>query len=192
MAAAAIGTIGAVEKADADFIPPYSLNPPPNGTYTGVAANGVFGNWTSSGANADDFLTTNGPASLTLHLQNLIIGSGPETLNFTVPIVFSGTLTFDWNYTEFLFASNASEFGYTVNGTFTSLATSPTQTGMATLTVATGDIFGFRLIATYGGSQTTVISNFSAPIPEPSISMLAITGAVGLMVLRAVRLRRRS
>ncbi len=184
-AAAVLGTIGAVETADADFIPPYALNPPPNGTYTGASANGVFGNWTSSltFVPTSDSLVTNQPTSVTLNIQNITFPIATDNFDLTAPAAGSGTVSFDWALT------GSVTFGYLVNGSFTLIATGP-QSSSSSFAVAAGDVFGFRLIANYGGDGGVTISNFAAPIPEPSISMLAVTGAVGLLALRALRRRR--
>ncbi|MEP6602764.1 MAG: hypothetical protein ABJB69_02335 [Spartobacteria bacterium] len=192
LAAAALGTVSAVKTADADFIPPYALNPPPNATYSGAAANGVFGNWTSSltFVPSSDSLVTNQPTSVSLNIQNFTFPATTDNFDLVTTAAGSGTVSFDWSLSGTGFGPLT--FGYLVNGSFTQLGqvTSTGQSSSSSFAVSAGDTFGFRLIANYGGSGGVTISNFAAPIPEPSITMLAVTGAVGLLALRAVRRRR--
>jgi hypothetical protein len=191
----AAATIGAATTAEADFIPPYSLNPPPNGTYTGAPAIGTFGAWTSTlaGTHATPTTnTTNAPVSLTLRSADDTAANDAHTANFDLmtTVQGSGILSFNWNFTEQgLFT--AAQFGYTENGVFTSLATA-NSSGTATVPVSAGDVFGFRIVTNYASTGNVTISNFSAPIPEPTIVALIVTGAVGLIVLREARRRARA
>jgi hypothetical protein len=194
VAAAALGGIAAVENADADFIPPYALNPPPNGPYTGTNAVGTFGNWTSTltfTTNASPTLTTNQPTSVALALQNFALPSTTDNFDLRATVAGTGTVSFSWSFTDSDFLPNNSSFGYTINGVFTQLAANTTQSGNATTpALSAGDIFGFRLATNYGGNSSVTITNFAAPIPEPSVTMLVASGAVGLLAMRAVRRRK--
>jgi hypothetical protein len=188
LAAASVGSIALAAKANANFTAPYALNPPANGTYTGASAAGAFGNWTSSLSIVPfrDSLITNQPTSVTLNIQNLGFGS---TSNFSLVTTApaTGLVSFNWSLTSSGFA--ALNLGYLLNGNFTQVGNS-TQNSSSSFAVNTGDTFGFRLVANYGTNGGVTISNFAAPVPEPSITILVASGAVGLLALRAMRRRR--
>ncbi|TRU81693.1 MAG: PEP-CTERM sorting domain-containing protein [Microcystis novacekii Mn_MB_F_20050700_S1] len=145
-------------------------------------------NWTLTNSNADGFVDTTGaPASISLTGGDN--GSGDfGTTDYTTTAAAAGTVTFDWNY-----SSNDSPgfdgFGYLLNGSFSFLANSSGQSGTSTFNVLAGDSFGFRIFTgdnTFGRGSVT-ISNFSAPIPEPSavLSLLVLGGlGTGLKYLK--------
>jgi hypothetical protein len=190
-AAATVGSIAVGENAKADFLPPYALNPPANGTYTGTNAAGVFGNWTSTLTFAPNFgsdaLITNQPSTVEFDINNINGSGSMDIWNLTATAAASGTVSFDWNFTRTSFQGLT--FGYTINGGFSSLATS-TSTGSTSFSVNTGDTFGFRMFANYQGNGSVVISNFTAPVPEPSVEALVGGGAIGLLAMRAMRRRK--
>jgi hypothetical protein len=184
-------SLGMATTASADFSAPYQLTPPAPGNYAIPTSNTTFGAWTgvSTITNFASANTSSAPSSLSLSLSNATVGSGNEQLNFTTSIQGSGPLSFNWSFTTNGLAPT--QFGYTVNGIFTSLA-SANSNGLANISVNAGDIFGFRLFANYNGSAGVTISNFAAPVPEPSIAALIVTGVIGLMALRELRRRRRA
>ncbi len=84
--------------------------------------------------------------------------------DFTVAVTADETVSFDWDYSTDDGAA-FDQFGYLVNGVYTQLTDSAggnTQSGNATVTLVTGDVFGFRSSSEDGlfGASTTVISNF--------------------------------
>jgi hypothetical protein len=197
--AVAATAVTLAQEAAADFSGPYTLNPPPNNTYTGAAALGTFGQWASSLTFTDpsviDQLVTNAPTSVQLALNNVkLTPTAIDTFDLTTTVAATGALSFDWNFQDLSngVLSTAISFGYTLNGAFVQLATTTSQTGTTVVPVTAADTFGFRLVANYGGNGTVTITNFAAAVPEPAISFLVASGAVGLLVLRATRCRRKS
>jgi hypothetical protein len=145
-------------------------------------------NWTFTNSNADGFVNTGGaPASISLTGGDN--GSGdPGTTDYTTTAAAAGTVTFDWNY------SSSDDpgwdgFGYLLNGSFSFLADSSGQNGTSTFNVLAGDSFGFRIFTDDNrlGPGSVTISNFSAPVPEPStvLSLLVLGGlGAGLKYLK--------
>ncbi|MCW8981818.1 MAG: DUF2341 domain-containing protein, partial [Altibacter sp.] len=99
----------------------------------------------------------------------MVIGSnnasGTEGLtDFVVTVTAAETVSFDWDYTSNDIPGFDS-FGYIVNGTYTQL-TDPAlgnQSGSATVTLAPGDIFGFRSQTDDNdfGNNETAVTNFT-------------------------------
>jgi hypothetical protein len=187
--AAAIGTIAAAETADADFTSPYALTPPPNGTYSNPSNGTTFGAWTANSLSTINSTvdTNNAPASLTLSMVR--IAGSPAYLDFSTTSFGSGLVSFDWGAN---LSNNGGVFAsFVLNGTRTDLATTGgSSSGSFSIAVVAADVFGFRLGVNYQGSGAMTISNFAAPVPEPSLTILITSGAVGLLVLRATRRRR--
>jgi hypothetical protein len=166
---------------------------------SGASAATVFGfqdaydpiNWTFTNSNADGFVNTGGaPASISLTGGDN--GSGfSGTTNYTTTAAAAGTVTFDWDYSTDdgpLF----DPFGYLLNGSFIQVTNNGggvVQNGTSTFNVLAGDSFGFRIFTTDNifGRASVTISNFSAPIPEPStvLSLLVLGGlGTGLKYLK--------
>jgi hypothetical protein len=194
LAAAAIGSVAGAQKAGADFSGPYTLNPPANGTYTQANAAGTFGNWTSTlgltTSPSSDAIVTNAPVSVQLQLGNSQVPFVTDNFDLTTTIQGGGTVSFNWNFVAGGGAPAGSGFGYLLNGAFTSLATGTSAASFSSVPVNAGDVFGFRLSANYNANDNVTITNFSAPVPEPSIVMLVASGAFALVALREVRRRR--
>jgi hypothetical protein len=189
-AAAAAGAASVASTSNADFSSPYQLTPPPASTYTGANVDQTFGAWTGAATATSNVTvnTSNAPSSLFLGFGNPFSGIF-ERLDFTAPVAGTGLLSFNWSFTQT--GPGSEEFGYTVNGVFTSLAVANSASATS-IAVNAGDVFGFRLLANYDGNSSVTISNFSAPVPEPSVAVLVVAGALGLMALRELRRRRQN
>ena len=177
---------------------------------SGASAATVFGfqgpydpiNWTFANSNADGSVNTSGaPASISLTGGDN--GSEvPGTTDYTTTAAAAGTVTFNWNYSTAdalvdSFCSNlpnnfCDPFIVLVNGVQT-IPLNPsggtTQSGTSTFNVLAGDSFGFRIATAdnFFGPGSVTISNFSAPIPEPStvLSLLVLGGlGTGLKYLK--------
>jgi hypothetical protein len=149
-------------------------------------------NWTLTNSNADGFVDTTGaPASISLTGGNN--GSNASgTTNYTTTAAAAGTVTFNWNYSTTDDDVAFDPFGYLLNGSFTKVTddgVGVVQNGTSTFNVLAGDSFGFRIFNydNAGGRGSVTISNFSAPIPEPStvLSLLVLGGlGAGLKYLK--------
>lgn len=143
-------------------------------------------NWTFANSNADGSVNTSGaPASISLTGgDNDSASSG--TTNYTTTAAAAGTVTFNWNYsTNDIDGPFFDPFGYLLNGSFIQVTDDGggvVQNGTSTFNVLAGDSFGFRIFTrdnTLGRASVT-ISNFSAPIPEPStVLSLLVLGGLG-------------
>jgi hypothetical protein len=150
-------------------------------------------NWTFANSNADGFVDTTGaPASISLTGGD----DGSDdfgTTDYTTTAAAAGTVTFDWNYsTADGDGPSFDPFGYLLNGSFTQVTDDGggvVQNGTSTFNVLAGDSFGFRIftVDNIAGRGSVTISNFSAPIPEPStvLSLLVLGGlGAGLKYLK--------
>ena len=192
-AAAALGTVTALQKADADFTSPYELNPPANGTYNDSGSGTTFGAWTETDQNvsATTVDTNSAPASLSLSMSGSAFGFIQQFLDFSTSAAGTGMVSFDWSANLNPNAAGSAFAAFVLNGSETDLTTSPgTSNSTFSVAVTMGDTFGFRVGVSYAGSAAMTITNFSAPIPEPSVMMLIASGAVGLIALRIMRRRR--
>lgn len=109
-------------------------------------------------------------------------------VDFTIAAAASGLVSFNWNYATNDVSSAFDSFGYILGGSYFDLS-SPTvrtsQSGTGQFSVASGDIFGFRMNSSDGccGSATANISSFSGPagaVPEPETYAMMGIGSLAL------------
>jgi hypothetical protein len=159
------------------------------------------GNWsfTSDLALGDGSVDLAGaPASVTLIGNNsgdLSSYFGNVNTDYTIMALAAGPVSFDWTF--FSQREHSPDgFGYLLNGSFTQLADqSSLGSGYSQFNVLAGDVFGFRAFTLDNsvGAGYATISNFSAPISDPT----PVPGPLPLLSAGAAfscsrRLRRRS
>lgn len=190
------------EKANAAFSGPYDLLPFPPNTFGGfhpVNAFGetaAFGDWefTSSGNGAfqQAFVFASPPDSLTLQTGAPL---GVNTSNFlSMQIVHTaveaGFLSFDYDLS---IGNHFTDAGYyLVNGMTVLLP--PGSASINGVWLDQGDVFGFGVNAGEAvimqgipSFSTLTITAFSAPVPEPSVWILAIGGVICWRGLRSFK-----
>lgn len=179
-------------QLNADFIPPYGVphgilqpfNLPavtPVGTWT-LQESGTPPNYTGSLIQTD-------PSAVVFNTGvSFERGFGVSLdLQFTHPILATGTVSFDYSLSLRATgpAGDWNFAGYLLDGVLTKL---PTGTGLISVPVNVGDVFGFEAFASVNcilceppfntaGETTFTITNFSAPVPEPATTTLLICGA---------------
>lgn len=159
-------------------------------------------NWTQS-LNGGSINLTGAPSSIILTSSDDNSGN-PNDTDFTIAVLGSGLVSFDWSYTTSDFDSSYDPFGWLLNGIFTQVTNNAgptTQAGSVSFLVALGDTFGFRAHTTDSilGSSVTEISNFSAPtdvtapnpigVPEPESMALLGIGLAGFGLSRKRKTR---
>lgn len=146
-------------------------------------------NWTQSleGGVID---LSNAPYSITLFSKDFGIFRTVDT-DFTIVSRKNSFVSFAWNYeTLDSYGPLLDPFGWLLNGVFTQLTDdngSDLQSGVLSLSVVTGDEFGFRAQSADSrlGSGITTISNFSvSPVSEPSSVVLLALGLLSLGLVR--------
>ena len=153
------------------------------------------GNWTQTIGGDGSIDTSGAPASIILRGADDDSGNDVNT-DFTIAAPTAGTVSFDWNYSTLDTISEFDPFGYLLNGAFTQLTNNGgglTQSGSASFSVLSGDVFGFRqnTIDSCCGKASTTISNFNGPTAPASVpGPLPILG-VGAAFAYGRRLRRR-
>ena len=186
------GAAAAPVSALADFSGPYSVNPPANGTYLNTSANGAFGNWTGAWSNPSSggvsLNTSTAPSLIGISLNDSAFNT-TGTYSFLVTAAATGLVSFDFSGSNFngsvLFEDTTTSFSSALNGV-----------NLFSTNVSAGDTFGFKLTATYFGSASLTVSNFSGPVPTTngvpeqgsSLALFAL-GFVGLMAYRATARR---
>jgi hypothetical protein len=138
-------------------------------------------NWTITQTNSNGSVNTAGaPASIALVSSNGLSGAG--TMDYSIAIPCTGTVSFNWNYTT----TDGAQYDYPryrINGGApvifpgysTGLGLTP-QSGTLSLPLNAGDVLGLQAYSTdnFAGACTITISNFSAPA---SINAVAGTTA---------------
>jgi hypothetical protein len=131
-------------------------------------------NWTLSTNNGNGTVNTSGaPSSISIVSANN--GSGSTSTDYTIPIpVGVQNLSFAWDFsTVDVDGPSFDPFGYLINGSYIQLTDSfgnNSQSGVKSVNVTLGDVFGFRALATDSvlGASTTQIFNFTdSPNPQP-------------------------
>ncbi|MDN5203251.1 T9SS type A sorting domain-containing protein [Fulvivirgaceae bacterium BMA10] len=122
-------------------------------------------NWTFSTENADGSIDLS-------QIPNAIVITGGNDENegntdYTIPITQDGDIKFSWTYfSTDVDGASYDPGGYVLNGVFTPLVDTggpPNQNGTASITVANGDTFGFRVYTEDGvlGPGILTIENFT-------------------------------
>ncbi|MGZ4982687.1 MAG: hypothetical protein ACXV9Q_01180 [Chthoniobacterales bacterium] len=185
------GAAAAPVSALADFSGPYSVNPPGNGSYNNATANGAFGNWTGAwnGLGTVNLNTSSAPSQIVMGITNSAQFNSTETYSFLVTAAAAGLVSFN-------FSANNSNGSVMFLDMTTAFSSSLSGNSSFSTNVNAGDIFGFKLTATYIGSSSLLVSNFSGPRPTTGVpeqgSTLALfaLGFVGLMAYRTAAQRR--
>jgi len=128
-------------------------------------------NWTTTLSPASDGSvdTSNAPNDITITGPDNL--QGPSFINYTIGAPSSGTVSFDWLYST-IDLPGGDSFGYLINGVQTLLTDDQTTLpfGSTTLSVASGDIFGFYVASIDGdfGAGIATVYNFSGPGAPPT------------------------
>lgn len=187
------------QQAKADFIGAYALT---NFTLTNTD-NGGFPSFTNGTATTSD-------GGQTIVLTGGNGGSGfAGTTDLFINAIASGIVQFNWSYSssdpsstaydplslDYLlgcgqyspsspqFTGPCDDGGYLLDGNYTQLADDSHQgLGQVTFSVTAGETFGFAVntVDNTGGAGILTISDFSAPVPEPSFPavLLGLTAAI--------------
>lgn len=137
--------------------------------------------WTLMNINADGYVNTSGvPAQIELYGGDTNSNS-PGTTDYKITSVANGVLSFKWDYLTEEIGDGAAydPFSFVKNDVETTIFSSPVETtgqGTYSTTVATGDVFSFRITTVDNrlGRGSVKISDFNAPVPEP----LTVGGSV--------------
>jgi hypothetical protein len=196
-------------QLNADFIPPYGVPDPgifiPNNLPNRPSVTPV-GTWTLS---VDSSLPGAFPYSLIQTRSSQVVINtgidlhhGPDSLElqFTHPILATGTVSFDYSLSLLATgpAAGWNFAGYLLDGALTKL---PAGTGSINVPVNAGDVFGFEAFASVNcilceppfntaGETTLTITNFNAPVPEPTTLALLVCAGGGTLALKVRRNRR--
>jgi hypothetical protein len=196
-------------RASADFSGPYTFAPNEGLITPSQFPVGQFmfnvGTWTLSGTTSPAFFNGYGPYMQAVQTEFYFDTGSPrsdgnyfEEISLTHTIAASGMLSFDYSVSLGSPYSPLSGdvAGYKIDGDLTVL---PVGTGSVNVSVNQGDIFGFYL---YAGprcascqpswdSQTVLdVTNFSAPVPEPSTLTLFISAGASLAAMGVRRKRK--
>ena len=155
-----------------------------------------FANWTKA-VDGGSIITNSLTNSVTLISSDN--GRGPKNQDFTVKAAAAGLVIFDWHYLTTDTSNNKKPmfdpFGWLLNDVFTQLTVDTgaiNQSGKASFRVKAGDIFGFEAQSQNSrkGAATTVITNFSGPVPAavplPASAWLMVAPLMALLRKRKV------
>jgi hypothetical protein len=179
-AAMALGSVLA-PQARADFIGYYDFN-----------------NWTQA-STSDGFAFT--ADNITVEMVGGNDGSGVlGTTTAVIAAPAAGTVQFSWVYNS-LDSPTFDSAGYVLNGTYNQFADTDGETGTASFTVNTGDVFGIEVWTADNTGEPGIVQvdNFTAPegadaaVPEPrTLPMTLLAAAIVAMYLRLKRTNRKS
>ena len=145
-------------------------------------------NWTLSNNNTNGYVdTSNAPSSITI-IGGDLGGVGFGQTTYTTTALIGGLLSFNWSYGPADWDPGSDPFGFVLNGAFTQLTNSSGpngQSGAFSTTLAQGDIFGFGIntVDNVANPANATISDFAAPVPEPTSTLGMLIG-VGAMLKR--------
>jgi hypothetical protein len=150
----------------ADFSGEYD---PANWTVT------LSGNPPGGGGSVDE---SNAPTSITIIGGDNGCTTGDHTCptDYTITVPADGQISFDWDYTTTDSDGPSWDIFLIINGTVVTQLSddngSNSQSGSESVTVTTGDTFGFRVDCVDGmfGAATVVISNFNGPTTIPTLT----------------------
>jgi hypothetical protein len=147
--------------------------------------------WTTTDTASGTVNVSGAPTTISLTSGNASVDGSTIAGNtdFTITVPVASQIAFNWSYNTSDGAPEFDPFGYLVNGVFTTVVSvgdlTPVlqQSGHVTLTVAGGDVFGFRAntFDGFNGAAVTSISNFDAtPVPIPAGIWLFGSAALAL------------
>jgi hypothetical protein len=108
---------------------------------------------------------------------------------FTIPAPFDDVIQFYWSYQTFDEGPSYDRAGYVIDGVYTQLTDNDgplSQSGYASFSVLTGQVFGFYVDATDAccGRGEFSVQDAASVIPEPSTVALVGAGLLGLVLRR--------
>jgi len=185
----------------AQFIGPYTLEPPAPGSYTVFGVNPFpVGNWAGR-LNGGSALFINTSASPDFLVLSASASARPVGGWISARAAASGIVTFDYTITGsgngFVNWFNSGFLDQGPIGVTTGVTTLNSDPVSGSITVNEGDYFGFYLTVEgsfpIGGLRTFSIQNFSAPVPEPSSRGIFTAAAIfGILVMLGKRRARES
>jgi hypothetical protein len=148
------------------------------------------GNWATSTNGQGGFVNTAGaPASISLSSPDNGTGNF-GFIDYSIQVPTGGVFSFDWFYQTFDVDGDGYDSSWYINNSVFALSGTSGTFGNISVGVSAGDVIGWRMEATDSGFGPAVltVSNFQAPVPEPS--SLALLGfASAALSVRFVRRR---
>jgi hypothetical protein len=160
-------------------------------------------NWTQLTEGTSSISLAGAPNSVGLLGSNTDAGFGSPAadVRFTIIAAASGLFEFDWNYVTTDVDTPFFDPAFYLNGLLIDLIQLTddngdlSQNGSISVPVLVGDVIGWQVTATDDqlGAATLVVSNFSAPAPDPGVvpEPLSVLVWGGLAATATVVLRRR-